>query len=44
VRPVVTLLGLAAALAVGVALGLALGDDPEPGGTVTTVRTFVPAP
>jgi hypothetical protein len=31
-------------LAVGVALGMALRDDPEPGGTVTVVRTLEPAP
>jgi hypothetical protein len=31
-------------LAVGVALGMALRDDPEPGGTVTIVRTLEPLP
>jgi hypothetical protein len=30
--------------AVGVALGMALRDDPEPGGTVTLVRTLEPRP
>lgn len=30
--------------AVGVALGMALRDDPEPGGTVTIVRTLEPLP
>ena len=30
--------------AVGVALGMALRDDPEPGGTVTFVRTLEPRP
>jgi hypothetical protein len=29
---------------VGVALGMALRDDPEPGGTVTIVRTLEPLP
>jgi hypothetical protein len=41
-------IGLAAAMvvlfAVGVALGLALHDDPEPGGTVTQIRTLEPRP
>jgi hypothetical protein len=31
-------------LLVGVALGMALRDDPEPGGTVTIVRTLEPLP
>ena len=30
--------------AVGVALGMALRDDPEPGGRVTVVRTLEPLP
>jgi hypothetical protein len=30
--------------AVGVALGMALRDDPEPGGTVTLIRTLEPRP
>lgn len=30
--------------AAGVALGMALRDDPEPGGTVTLVRTLEPLP
>jgi hypothetical protein len=29
---------------VGVAFGMALRDDPEPGGTVTLVRTLEPLP
>ena len=29
---------------VGVALGMALQDDPEPGGSVTIVRTLEPLP
>jgi hypothetical protein len=41
-------IALAAALillfAVGVALGMALRDDPEPGGTVTLIRTLEPRP
>jgi hypothetical protein len=44
-RPVVAVLAVAVLLfAVGVALGMALHDDPEPGGTVTIVRTLEPAP
>jgi hypothetical protein len=38
------LAGAAAAFAVGVALGEALGDDPEPGRTQTLVRTLHPLP
>ncbi len=34
----------AVVFAVGVAFGMALGDDPEPGGTVTLVRTLEPRP
>jgi hypothetical protein len=30
--------------AVGIALGMALRDDPEPGGTVTLIRTLEPQP
>jgi len=30
--------------AIGVAVGMALRDDPEPGGTVTIVRTLEPLP
>jgi len=33
-----------ALFAVGVALGMALRDDPEPGGTVTQVRILEPLP
>lgn len=33
-----------AAFAVGVAFGMALRDDPDPGGTVTLVRTLEPLP
>jgi uncharacterized RDD family membrane protein YckC len=42
------LLAVAAAIllafALGVALGTALGDGPEPGATVTYVRTLTPLP
>ena len=37
-------LGLLAALAVGVAVGEALSDDPSGGGTQTIVRTLKPLP
>jgi len=33
-----------ALFAVGIAFGMALRDDPEPGGTVTIVRTLEPLP
>jgi hypothetical protein len=33
-----------ALFAVGVAFGMALRDDPEPGGVVTQVRTLEPLP
>lgn len=33
-----------ALFAVGVAFGMAVRDDPEPGGTVTQVRTLEPLP
>lgn len=45
--PVRGLLALAIAMLVflaGVAFGYALRDDPEPGGTVTIVRTLEPLP
>ena len=35
---------VATAFAVGVAFGQALGDNPEPGGTTTSVRTLKPLP
>ena len=35
---------LAAVFVIGVAFGQALDDGPEPGGTVTTVRTLTPRP
>lgn len=41
---VLTIVGLAAALLVGIALGRALEDGPAPGGTHTSVRTLKPQP
>ena len=43
-RLLVVTVAAAALFAVGVALGMALRDDPEPGGTVTQVRTLEPLP
>jgi len=47
-RPVLTVLvvavGAVVVFLVGVAFGLALHDDPEPGGSVTIVRTLEPLP
>jgi hypothetical protein len=40
----VALAGLVLAFAVGLSLGKALGDGPEPGATVTSVRTLEPLP
>jgi len=37
-------LGLVAALLLGVSLGRALEDGPSPGGTQTSVRTLKPQP
>ena len=44
--PRVLAVGVAVVLvfALGVAFGMALHDDPEPGGTVTLVRTLEPLP
>lgn len=44
--PRVLAVGAAAVLLflLGVAFGMALHDDPEPGGTVTLVRTLTPLP
>lgn len=39
-----TLALAAAAFVVGMALGQALAEAPEPGGTVTAVRTLEPLP
>ena len=43
-RPALTLLGLLAALLIGISLGRALEDGPSPGGTQTSVRTLEPQP
>ncbi len=43
-RPALTLLGLAAAILLGISLGRALEDGPSPGGTQTNVRTLEPQP
>jgi hypothetical protein len=41
-RPALTLLGLAVAFAVGLAVGKALEEGPAPGGLQTSVRTLEP--
>ncbi len=43
-RPLLTLLGVALAFLVGLALGRALEEGPAPGGTRTSVRTLQPQP
>jgi hypothetical protein len=43
-RPALALLGLVAALLVGISIGRALEDGPSPGGTQTSVRTLEPQP
>lgn len=43
-RAVPVVLASALLFAVGVAVGMAVRDDPEPGGTVTLVRTLEPLP
>jgi hypothetical protein len=43
-RALALVVGAAVVFACGVALGMALRDDPEPGGTVTYVRTLEPLP
>jgi len=42
--PFLAVLGLVAALLLGVSLGRALEDGPAPGGTQTSVRTLKPQP
>ena len=37
-------LAVAGAFTLGVAFGQALGDNPEPGGTTTSIRTLRPLP
>lgn len=43
-RVVVALVGAALLLSIGLAVGLALGDRPQPGGEQTIVRTLEPLP
>ena len=43
-RPLLAVLGLVAALLLGVSVGRALEDGPSPGGTQTNVRTLKPQP
>lgn len=43
-RRLAVAIALLAVFAVGVALGRALDDAPEPGGVTTTVRTLEPLP
>jgi hypothetical protein len=40
--PLLTAALVCAAFLLGIALGMALHDNPKPGGTQTIVRTFVP--
>ena len=44
VRPGLIVLGLLLLLLVGISIGKALEDGPDPGGTVTNVRTLEPQP
>jgi hypothetical protein len=44
VRPGLIALGLLLLFLVGISIGKALEDGPEPGGTVTNVRTLEPQP
>lgn len=43
-RPALAVLGLLAALLLGISIGRALEDGPSPGGTQTSVRTLEPQP
>ncbi len=43
-RPALAVLGLVAALLVGISIGRALENGPNPGGTQTAVRTLEPQP
>jgi hypothetical protein len=43
-RPALAVLGLVAALLLGISIGRALEDGPSPGGTQTSVRTLEPEP
>jgi hypothetical protein len=40
--PLVVVVVVAVAFVAGIALGMALHDNPKPGGTITYIRTFVP--
>lgn len=44
VRPILIVGAAVALFAIGIALGMALNDRPEPGGTQTLVRTLEPLP
>ena len=43
-RPALIALGLLALLLLGISIGRALEDGPNPGGTQTNVRTLTPQP
>jgi hypothetical protein len=43
-RPALALVGLVLVLLVGISIGRALEDGPDPGGTQTSVRTLEPQP
>jgi hypothetical protein len=43
-RPALATLGLLALLLLGIAIGRALEEGPNPGGTQTNVRTLTPQP
>jgi hypothetical protein len=43
-RSLLLVAGLAAALLLGISIGRALEDGPDPGGTETSVRTLRPQP
>lgn len=43
-RPLLAVLGLVAALLLGVSIGRALEDGPNPGGVRTNIRTLEPQP
>ena len=43
-RPLLALVGLVAALLLGISIGQALEDGPDPGSTQTSVRTLQPRP
>ena len=43
-RPALLVLGVLAVLLIGISIGRALEDGPNPGGTQTSVRTLEPQP